>query len=116
MLRFLKLVLLGILMVGIVVLSLANSSPVTLYALPEEIRQIYPYEVEVPIFAVILVSVLVGLLIGYILEWLREHKHRRAARDRKREAETLSREVEHLKKKHMTDEEEVLAILDGPRA
>jgi len=112
MLRFLKLVLLGLILVAVIILGLANRGPVTLHLLPEGAQSILQLSVEVPMFVVILGSILCGLAIGYILEWLREHKHRRLAAQKKREASQLSREVETLKKKHMTPEEEVLAILD----
>ena len=112
MLRFVKLVLLGLILVAVIILGLANRGPVTLHVLPEGAQSILPVSIEVPMFAVILGSILCGLAIGYILEWLREHKHRRLAAQKKREASRLSREVETLKKKHMTPEEEVLAILD----
>ena len=112
MLRYIKLVLLAVLMLAIVILALANRGPVTLHLLPEGVYSILPYSVQVPMFAVILVSILTGLLIGYILEWLREHKHRRIAAQKQREATQLAREVETLKKKHMSPEDEVLAILD----
>ena len=112
MLRFLKLVLLAVILLAVVVLGLANRGSVTLHLLPGDAQWILPLSVDVPMFVVILGSILCGLAIGYILEWLREHKHRRLAAQKKREASRLSREVESLKKKHMTPEEEVLAILD----
>ncbi len=116
MLRFIKLVLLAAILIAIVTLSLANRGMVTLNLLPENIASILPLSIQVPLFVVILVSILVGLLIDYILEWLREHKHRREAARRKREAAQLKGEVQALKQKHMTDEDEVLAILDSKNA
>jgi lipopolysaccharide assembly protein A len=110
--RLIKLALLGVLMLAIVVLSLANRDPVTLKLLPEGLADILPYQLQVPLFAVILASIFAGLMIGYILEWLREHKHRRMATQKSREASRLEREVKKLKKKHMSEADEVLAILD----
>ncbi|MEM8787773.1 MAG: LapA family protein [Pseudomonadota bacterium] len=118
MLRFIKLLVLTVLLLGIIILALANRGPVTLFLLPEVAAGILPQRLslELPLFAVILASIMVGLLIGYILEWLREHKHRRAAVQKDREAARLSREVETLKAKHVSNEDEVLAILDqAPR-
>ncbi len=112
MLRFIKLLILLAIMVVIVTLALANRGPVTLNLMPEGLSQITQVSVQVPMFAVILAAALAGLLLGYILEWLREHKHRRLAAQKRREAERLAREVEALKKKHMSPEDEVLAILD----
>lgn len=112
MLRAIKLLFLATIMVAIIILGLANREPVTLQLLPSGIRNILPLEIELPMYVVILGSILTGLLIGYILEWLREHKHRRLASEKKREARMLKSEVETLKKKHMSPEDEVLAILD----
>lgn len=112
MLRFIKLLFLVVLMVVIVTLALANRQMVTLRLLPDGLFGLLPLSVEVPVFVVILASILAGLAIGYIFEWLREHKHRRVAAQKRREAAKLSREVERLKKTHMTPEDEVLAILD----
>ncbi|MEM7614990.1 MAG: lipopolysaccharide assembly protein LapA domain-containing protein [Pseudomonadota bacterium] len=112
MLRFIKLVFLAVMMAAIIVLALANRGPVTLNLLPEGVANILPLSIEVPLFSVILASILLGLLIGYILEWLREHKHRRTASVKKREVEGLSREVESLKRKHVSPEDEVLALLE----
>ena len=116
MLRYIKLVLLAAILIVIVTLSLANRGAVTLHLLPEAIAHIMPLSVQVPLFLVILISILVGLLLGYIFEWLREHKHRREAARRKREAAQLKGQVQELKRKHMTDEDEVLAIIDGKNA
>ncbi|MEM8870509.1 MAG: LapA family protein [Pseudomonadota bacterium] len=112
MLRFIKLVFLAVMMAAIIVLALANRGLVTLHLLPEGIANILPLSIEVPLFAVILASILLGLLIGYIFEWLREHKHRKSASLKEREVANLSREVETLKKKHVSPEDEVLALLD----
>lgn len=110
--RAIKIVLLGILLIAIVVLALANRQMVTLSLLPEGVLSILPYSREVPLFAVILASVFAGLMLGYVLEWVREHKHRREASQKRREANRLKREVKSLKKKHLSEEDEVLAILD----
>jgi len=111
-LRLIKLIVLAILMVAIIVLALANRDAVTLNLMPEGIQTVVQYSVSVPLFAVILVSVLTGLLLGYIFEWLREHKHRRLASQKKREANRLAEEVNRLKRKHMSEEDEVLALID----
>lgn len=110
--RQIKLLFLGLLMVAIVILALANRDAVTLHLLPEGLSHIVPVSLEVPLFIVILASILMGLLIGYILEYLREHKYRRFGSQKSREASRLEREVKALKKKHLSEEDEVLAILD----
>lgn len=112
MLRFFKLILLGVLMIGIIVLSVANRGAVEVRLLPEGMSEVFQRSIEVPLYAVSLASILTGLLIGYILEYLREHKHRRMASQKKREAHELQNEVAKLRKRNLSDEEEVLAILD----
>ena len=112
MLRTIKLVFLTLLLIAIVILALANREPVTLNLLPQVAEWILPLSIQLPLFAVILISILTGLLIGYILEWLREHKHRRLAAQKQREANRLEREVQTLKKKTMSEEDEVLALLN----
>ena len=111
--RFIKMLLLGVLLIAIVVVSLANRETVSLSLLPDGVSHIYPFTLEVPIFVVILASVLTGLLIGYILEYLREYKYRRLGSQKSREASKLQQEVKTLKKKHMSEADEVLAILDN---
>ncbi len=111
--RLIKLVFLAVLMLAIVVLSVANRGAVTLNLLPEGLDQIYSYSLEVPLFVIILVSILTGLLLGYILEWLREYKYRREAAEKKREASVLASEVDKLRKQTLTEEEEVLALIDS---
>ncbi len=110
--RLIKMIFLGALMLGIVLLSLANRAPVEVKLLPEGLGDVFQRSVEVPLFVISLLSILTGLLIGYILEWLREHKHRRLAAEKKREAAALKGEVKALRKKHLSEEDEVLALLD----
>ena len=51
------------------------------------------------------------MVLGYLLEWLREHKHRRCARQKSREAAQLGREVERLRSQTGKPEDDVLALL-----
>ena len=110
--RTIKIALLGIIMLGIVVLALANRGMVTVKLLPEGLDQIYPLSLEVPLFVVSILSILVGLLIGYILEWLREHQFRKTASVKTREAAKLEREVQSLKKKNQSEEDQILELLN----
>ena len=43
--------------------------------------------------AVLFGGIVVGLLIGFLWEWMREHKHRAAAAERKAELRRLEREL-----------------------
>lgn len=110
--RTIKLILLGIILAGIVLLALANREMVTLRLLPEEIDGVLPGAViELPLFVVGILSVVTGLVLGYILEWLREHRHRRRAAEKEREAVRLKREVASLRGGAPKDD--VLALLDN---
>lgn len=108
--RTIKLILLAMILVGIVVLAIANRGPVTLTLLPEGLAGFGQRSIDVPLYAVGLVSVLTGMILGYILEWLREHKHRRLAAQKAREATRLNREVGRLRKETGKDDD-VLALL-----
>jgi lipopolysaccharide assembly protein A len=109
--RTIKLILLVLILIGIVVLAVANRNPVTLNLLPEGMSRILPYSREVPLFMVILVSIGVGLILGYLFEYVREHKYRRRAAVRGREAQKLSREVDRLKRSTGKQDDDVLALL-----
>ena len=109
--RTLKLLLLGLILVAIVVLALANREVVTLHLLPEGMERVMPLSIQLPLFVVSLLSIVAGMVIGYLLEWLREHKHRRRASQKAREAAQLNREVERLRKDSGRPEDDVLALL-----
>jgi lipopolysaccharide assembly protein A len=110
MMRKVRFVFLGLLMLAVVLLSLANIEPVTVNLLPGPLAAIAPWSLQLPLFVVILAAVLLGLLIGYVLEYIREHKHRKTASQKKREAELLAREVTTLKKN--AGQTEDLSFLD----
>jgi len=110
--RTIKLIVLALILVAIVVLSLANRDDVVLNLLPEGMARIMPFSIEVPLFVVSLVSIVVGMVLGYLLEWFREHKHRRRATVKSREAEQLSRENERLRRKN-GPEDDVLALISN---
>ena len=61
---------------------------------------------------VVLGGVGAGLVIGFLWEWIREHKHRREAAEKAREARKLNREVSKLKKQKNEGKDEVLALLE----
>ena len=109
--RTLKLLVLGLILLAIVVLALANREVVTLHLLPEGMARVMPLSIQLPLFVVSLLSIVVGMLLGYLLEWLREHKHRRRASQKSREAAQLNREVERLRKESGKPEDDVLALL-----
>lgn len=92
------------------VLALANRETVTLRLLPESLEShfIQLPVVTAPLFIPVFGGIMIGLLIGFFWEWLREHGHRAKSSERKRRAERLQAELDHLRK----DRDDVLALLD----
>lgn len=111
--RTIKLILLALIMIAVVVLAVANRAPVTLHLLPQGLSSIAQASVQLPLYAVGLLSILTGMALGYILEWLREHKHRRRAAEKAREAAALNREVGRLRQQTARPEDDVLALLNN---
>jgi uncharacterized integral membrane protein len=109
--RTLKLLALGLILLAVVVLAVANREAVVLHLLPPGLDRVMPLSVELPLFVVILASVVVGMVLGYLLEWLREHKHRRRASQKAQEAARLNREVAQLRRETGRPEDDVLALL-----
>lgn len=109
--RTVKIILLALILLVIVILSLANREMVTLNLLPAEMARILPVSIQLPLFVVSLVSILVGMVLGYLLEWFREHKHRRRAAVKTKEASQLNREVDRLRRETGKGNDDVLALI-----
>lgn len=105
----------GIVAVCLIIVGIANRGFVTLRALPEGLAELIGVspDIEMPLFVVIFLGVAAGLLIGFFWEWLREHKHRSAARKSAREVALLEREVGRLKTEKHEGKDDVLALLEG---
>ena len=73
----------------LVILAVANLDAVTLQLLPPSMAGFlgFSWQVTLPLFLVILVSLAAGILFGFVWEWFREHKHRAEATRRRREAD-----------------------------
>ncbi len=122
--RYLKYGFLLILAICLATVALANRPSVPLKLMPDWLWRLVsrPSEVEtvpvaapsleLPLFFVILVSVAVGLLIGFVWEWIREHKHRAEARERKKHVNRLEAEVTRMHKSKHEGEDDVLALLE----
>ncbi len=110
--RYIKYIILAAFMAALVLLALANKGAVAVAALPEGLPYADRLHLEVPMFAVIFASIGAGLLLGYVLEYFREHKYRRQAAVKNREAAALAAEVAKLKKSNGSDEDDVLALLN----
>ena len=118
MTRLLRYVLLALLTVGLLIFASANRAPVMLRLLPDDFAALFgqAWQIEVPLFVVLFAGIIIGLLIGFVWEWLREHKHRRVASTKTREVSKLERELAALKDQTALPQDEVLAILDRPKA
>ncbi|NOR62849.1 MAG: DUF1049 domain-containing protein [Rhodobacteraceae bacterium] len=110
--RYIKYIILAAFMGGLVLLALANREAVTVAALPEGLPYANMLRLQMPLFAVIFAAIGTGLLLGYFLEYFREHKYRRQAAVKNREAAALSAELAKLKKSNGSDEDDVLALLN----
>ena len=114
MLRFIKLTIMTVFMIGIVLVALANRELVTIKLLPGPIDEIVgmTQSVTLPLFIILIAAVLVGLLLGYVIEWVRERKHRREVNVKARELSKLETEVQRMKKKSGEEDDEILALLN----
>lgn len=65
--RTLKLLLLGVILLAVVVLAVANRGMVTLNLLPQGLDRVMARSVDLPLYVVILLSVIAGMVLGYLL-------------------------------------------------
>jgi uncharacterized integral membrane protein len=112
--RYIRYAFLGTLGIILISVSLANRGMIDLKLLPNALADIvgFNFSITLPLFVVVLGGIAAGLVIGFVWEWLREHKHRRAAGQKTREVHHLEREVSRLKDEKHQGKDEVLAILD----
>jgi uncharacterized integral membrane protein len=112
--RAIKYLFLIVVAIALVILALANRDPVTLTLLPQELALWSGVDIamELPLYLVILGGVVTGLLVGFVWEWLREHRHRSAARHNQREARKLEQQVQSLKGRRNEGRDEILALVE----
>ena len=94
-----KLIVLGLLAAILMALGVANMAAVDLYLLPAKLFGDTFSIKEIPLAVVILGAVLLGILVGLVIEFLREHKQRRVAGEKRREIAQLRQEVTQLRAK-----------------
>lgn len=116
--RFFRLIFVAALALILVAVALANRGIVTLSAFPANFGQYLGgrWSVDLPLFLVIFLAFALGMLAGLIWEWLREAHIRREARIHAEKAAQLENEVGRLRDRHAAPRDEVLAILDRPKA
>jgi len=97
--RTVRLIVLGMLAVILIALGVANMAAVDLYLLPAALFGDQFSIKGIPLAVVILAAVLMGILIGLVIEYLREHKQRRVAEEKRREIVRLRQEITRLRAK-----------------
>lgn len=118
MIRFLRLLCLGILGICLLTVALANRPAVLIKALPDDLSAFLgvKWQIELPLFLIIFASIVVGLLIGFVWEWARETKIRSTASTKTREVTRLERELATMRDASSVPSDDILALLDKPRA
>lgn len=116
--RFLRLAFILVLALILVGVALANREMVTLSAFPADFGRYLGgrWAVDLPLFLVVFLAFAVGMLAGLVWEWLREAPQRSALRGKAERASHLESQIDRLRERHAAPEDEVLAILDRPRA
>ena len=111
---FLRFLFLGVLAGCLVVLSVSNRQVVTFRLYPEGFAPVvgHPGAFLVPQFVVLFGGLAAGLVVGFVWEYVREHRHRRAAGLRGRALRRLEREVESLRSRTGEDGDEILSLVD----
>lgn len=112
--RYVKVFILAVIAVLLVSVALANSASVTLRLVPEAMAGFLglTWTVTLPMFVVILGAVAIGVLIGFLWEFAREHKHRAAAREERREREALERKMSRNRDSRPEGGDDILALLE----
>lgn len=116
MIRYARLVLLGLLGLILLTVALANRAPVSVRLLPDDLAALtgLTWAMDLPLFLVIFAGIIAGVLIGFVWEWFREHGHRATASQKSREVARLERELAVLKDStSVPPKDEVLALLDN---
>lgn len=82
--------------VALILLSVANRTPITLSLDP--FRPESPaFAITLPFFVYIFAALMIGLIMGGVVTWLRQGKNRKAARDQRIEAGKWKKDFEEQK-------------------
>ncbi len=116
--RYLRIILLLLLAIALISVALANRDVVVVHLLPLDLSALFgiDWALQLPMFLVIFTSIIIGVLIGFVWEWLREHKHRAAARQSTKAVSKLERELATMRDATSLPKDDVLAILEKPKA
>ncbi len=119
MIRYLRLLVVGLMGVALLLVALANRAPVEVRLLPGDLAALtgLTWSMQLPLFLVIFAGIVAGVLIGFVWEWLRETGIRSTASANAREVARLERELVALRgQTGKGAQDEVLALLDPPKA
>jgi lipopolysaccharide assembly protein A len=118
MLRYLRYLVLAVIAVALVTMALANRDAVLIRLMPEDLAAMLGvnWQMEVPLFLVMFGGIIGGILIGFVWEWAREHKHRVVAKGATKQVSRLERELATMRDATSLPKDDVLAILDKPKA
>ncbi len=116
--RYIYYAFLALLTLALLAVALANRGLVTFSLLPDDFAVLlgWQWRIEVPLFMVLAMGAGVGLMLGFVWEWLRGHQHRKTARVQTRVVGKLERELATMKDQTSLPNDEVLALLEKPRA
>ncbi len=112
--RYIRYAFLAALAVVLVVIAVANRTPVELRLMSDDLARIVGLNatITLPLFVVIFAGIIAGLMIGFVWEWMREYKVRARAHRAEKEKRHLEREVARLRKDE-TGKDDVLALIEG---
>ncbi len=118
MFRYLRYLILAAVGLALLVVALANRTPVLLKALPDDFAAFLglTWQMELPVFVVLFGGIVLGVLVGFLWEWAREHKHRATASTKSREVTRLERELATMRDATSVPQDDIIALLDKPKA
>ena len=111
MIRYFRLFLLLVIAVAMIFIAIANREFVTVELVPTQFAAVAQYSLDVPLFVLMVGMALGGFILGWAWEYVREWRLRSESKQRKRQVERLENEMDTLKKRTGTEEDDVLALL-----
>ncbi|GLS88145.1 phosphoribosylanthranilate isomerase [Cypionkella aquatica] len=118
MFRYLRYLILAAVGLALLIVALANRTPVLLKAMPDDFAAFLgvSWQIELPVFVLLFSGIVIGVLVGFLWEWAREHKHRATASTKTREVSRLERELATMRDATSVPQDDVIALLDRPKA
>ncbi len=108
--RTIRLTLVILICIVLMILAVANMTPVDLRLAPESVVPGLPSLKSVPLAVIIILALLTGLLLGFLMEFAREAKDRRKLEEKRRLVGQLREENSRLTQRLEAHGDEVGAI------